>query len=484
MSDKLVVSRVDEAYIRVRADPGIMMELSDAFTFDVPGARFTPAYKNRGWDGKIKLFHQLTGCIYTGLRERVRAFAEKRGYEYEEATDFSTTEFSVKEADAFIDALRVPEKFERRDYQVKSFVQCVRDGRALLLSPTNSGKSFIIYLLIRWHSMQYSTRALVIVPRLSLVHQLESDFRDYGLSGDCVFKITGGVDKNVEPPAITITTWQSVYKMPKEWFDQFDLVVGDEAHEFKAKSLISIMTKLSGCRFRFGTTGTLDGAETNELVLEGLFGPVRRFITSAELIEQKFSADFDVKAIVLKHDGRPKDSDYAAEMKYLEESPARNRFLKNLALSLKGNTLLLFQHIERHGQVLHDMISAEAGDRSVHFIHGDIDVDEREEIRRLLETEDDAVLCASYGTFSMGVNAPNLRNTVFASPYKSKIKVLQSIGRGLRRTETKTRSTLFDISDDMSVGRRKNHTLGHFLERVKIYSEEDFPFKIYPVCLK
>ena len=262
---------------------------------------------------------------------------------------------------------------------------------------------------------------------------------------------------------------------------------GDEAHLFKAKSLTTIMSKLTDCKYRFGFTGTLDGTQTNKMVLEGLFGAAKKVTTTSELIEQKHLADFKIKCLLLKYPEEicklMKGQDYQTEIDYIVRSPERNNFIKNLALSLEGNTLLLFQFVEKHGKILHDLISKEA-DCKVFFVHGSVDGDEREQIRKIVETEKKSIIVASYGTFSTGVNIKNLHNIIFASPSKSRVRNLQSIGRGLRKSETKTESVLFDIADDFSMKSYRNHTLLHFIERTKIYGEEKFPFKVYPVNLK
>jgi superfamily II DNA or RNA helicase len=265
------------------------------------------------------------------------------------------------------------------------------------------------------------------------------------------------------------------------------VVIGDEAHLFKAKSLTTIMTKLENCGLRFGFTGTLDGTQTNRLVLEGLFGAAKKVTTTSDLIEQKHLADFTIKALVLKY---PEDTckliktfDYRDEINWIVTSPERNNFIKNLTLSLKGNTLLLFQFVEKHGKVLFDLIN-NATDRKVFFVSGSVEGEEREKIRKIVEQETDAIIVASYGTFSTGVNIRNLHNIVFASPSKSRVRNLQSIGRGLRKSETKLSSRLYDIADDFSYLKFRNHTFFHFIERMKIYKEEGFPYKIYKIDLK
>jgi superfamily II DNA or RNA helicase len=480
MKETIQVEKHDEVYIKVKCEPGIMMEMSEFFTFSVPGAKFMPAFRNKFWDGKIRLLNPMNGLLYAGLLSYVEDFCQKRNYDIEYLSDFATEEFSVKEAKEFIAKLKPT--LQPRDYQVEAFMHAVRERRALLLSPTASGKSFIIYLLVRY----YAKRTLIIVPTTSLVSQLASDFADYGFDSDTyVHRVFAGQDKGSTKP-ITITTWQSIYKLPSEFFSNFDVVIGDEAHLFKAKSLTSILAKIPNARYRFGFTGTLDGTQTHKLVLEGLFGPVRKVISTKELIDKKHLAEFNIKAIVLSYpdDIRKmiiRSANYQAELDYLVACEARNKFIKNLALSLEGNTLILYQYVEKHGVVLEKMLKD--NNRPVYFVSGSVDGEEREQIRKVVENESNAIIVASFGTFSTGVNIKNLHNIIFTSPSKSRIRNLQSIGRGLRKSDTKTAATLYDIADDFSWKSKKNFTLLHFMERVKVYNEEKFKYKIYKVSL-
>lgn len=478
--DTVILRTYDDVHDKIICDPGIAMEIADYFTFDVPGAKFTPAYRSKVWDGKLRIFNPMVSLLYCGLRQHLEQFCKSRDYPVEYEGQFADTEFSLYEANEFITKLEP--KHMPRDYQMDAFVHAVRKRRSLLLSPTGSGKSLIIYLL----SCYYRSKTLVIVPTTSLVHQMASDFEDYGLPKGLIHKIMSGQEKSTDAPFV-ISTWQSIYKMPKSFFQQFKVVIGDEAHLFKAKSLISIMSKLTDCKYKFGFTGTLDGTQTNKLVLEGLFGPVRRVTTTADLMEQKHLAELMIKCLLLKYPDDVKKIaskyDYQAEMDFLVRNDKRNIFIKNLALSLSGNTLLLFQYVEKHGKVLHDLIAKEAVDRNVYFISGAVDGEKRDEIRRIIETETNAIVVASYGTSSTGINIRNLSNVIFASPSKSRVRNLQSIGRGLRTTETKTSAILYDIADDLSWKSSRNHTLNHFVERVKIYNSEQFKYKVYNIEL-
>jgi superfamily II DNA or RNA helicase len=219
-------------------------------------------------------------------------------------------------------------------------------------------------------------------------------------------------------------------------------------------------------------------------VLEGLFGPSYKVTRTDELMRQGHLSQLDIQCLVLKHPPQKFDV-YEDEIQYLIGHEQRNNFIKNLSLDLKGNTLVLYARVESHGAILYDKINKNKGDnRKVFFIHGGVDAEERELVREITERESNAIIVASYGTFSTGINIKNLHNVIFASPSKSRIRNLQSIGRVLRKGKDKVKATLYDISDDCSTKNRRNYTLNHFIERIKTYNEENFNYEIITIQLK
>jgi len=491
----IIISKKNEVYSKITCEKHIAQEISEFFTFYVPGYQFVPAFRNRIWDGKIRLFNLQSSLLYRGLTYYIEQFAESRGYtfEYQDGLD-TEDEYSRYHAEKFISELNIHARgdpIEVRDHQINAYIHAMQKRRALLVSPTASGKSLIIYLIFQQLYKYQKLKGLVIVPTTSLVEQLYSDFADYNNESmePQLHRIYQGKEKESDKPLI-ISTWQSLYKMPKEYFEQFDYIIGDEAHLFKAQSLTSILTSCINAKYRFGLTGTLDGTKTHKLVLEGLFGPVKKVISTKELIDKDQLSKFEIKCLVLKHTDEisklMKGKTYAEEIDYLISNEARNKFIKNLAVSLGTNTLVLFQMVDKHGRILYDMIkdTKNIGDRKVFFVYGGTETTDREEIRKIMEIENDAIVVASFGTFSTGINIRNLHNIIFAMPTKSTIRTLQSIGRGLRQNDGKEIATLYDISDDMRVNKHMNFTLKHFVERVRIYNEEKFPFKIYKIGLK
>ncbi len=483
----LIISKKNEVYLHVEAEPHIYYELKDAFQFEVPNAKFAPAYKNKWWDGHIYLFNINTQEIYVGLLDKLIRFCEQHNYTYEFRDNkyyglpFEVNEMISKEG--VKDYMTSICKYAPRDYQVEGVYDALRHNRKLLISPTASGKSLMIYSIVRYY-VEKEQNILIVVPTTSLVEQMYKDFADYGWDvGSFCHKIYAGKERETDSQVI-ITTWQSIYKLPKQYFSRFNVVVGDEAHNFKSKSLVSIMTKLFDAKYRFGFTGTLDGSQTHKWVLEGLFGPSYKIIKTDELMKKGHVATLDINILLLKHSPN-KFENFEEEVQYIINHEKRNKFIKNLALDLKGNTLILFSRVEGHGQPLYDLINNSTTDnRHVFFVHGGVDTENREKVREITEKENNAIIVASYGTFSTGVNIRNLHNVIFASPSKSRIRNLQSIGRVLRKGNNKTKATLYDIADDISYKSRKNYTLNHLIERIKIYNEENFNYDIVNIPFK
>lgn len=493
---------INNVNMQVVCEPSIIMELADKLTWKAANYKFHTKYKARMWDGNITKINRMSGVVNVGLAQVIKKFCDKSGYTVSFDEELTYASVSEHELTEFIKTLNIPEKFAIRDYQFTSILKCIRSGRRTLLSPTSSGKSLMIYIITQWYKEH---KNLVIVPTIGLVTQLEKDFIDYGYTGT-IHKSTKGLSRDNNIPAdIVITTWQSLdngkSRMPLQWYSQFGAVFGDEAHGCKAASLIKILESLVNCRFRFGTTGTLDDDPLNEHTIIGLFGPKYQAITTKEMIDQGYASKLKIKCIVLKYDEatckkfvpKPKDKDgkkhpdnieYPDEIDFLVNCNSRNVFIKNLTLSLKGNKLVFFKIID-HGKMLYDLIAETSTDKVFH-IDGAVSGDNRETIRKAIELEENSTLVASLGTTSTGISINRLHHMIAASPSKGKIKVLQSIGRMLRLHEEKqdTGAVLYDIVDDLSYKTHQNFTLKHFVERCKIYDAEQFDYQIYNVKVK
>jgi superfamily II DNA or RNA helicase len=498
MSEVIKVEKIDDVYMKLVADSGTLQELSEFFSFRPEGYMYSPKFKARVWDGYIRLTTPFKPFLYIGLLNYLKEFAETREYTLNIDKDLEDLEEieTIPDSYGYELAKEIGIKLDLRDYQNDYIVNAIRHKRSLSLSPTSSGKSLMIYLIQQhyWQSLQH--RTLIIVPTISLVHQMAGDFIDYGCNPDLIYKIQGGVDKNTQSP-IVISTWQSLQKLPKDWFDQFRVVIGDEAHLFTGKSLTGILEKCTDAPYKFGFTGTIGkDSKTHRMVLQGLFGPIKKYVSTKNLIDSGTVADFKIKALVLSYNQETKDAfrknirniqkekRFHAEKEFITNNTKRNLFIRNLVWSLEGqNNLILFELVEKHGKVLEPLLRKEG--RTLHFIYGNTPGEERERIRHLIENdkEKNHDILASYGVFSTGVSLKRLDNLILASGSKSEVRILQSIGRTLRKGNGADNATLYDITDDLSHGSYSNYTLEHFKKRIEIYSSEQFPFRIFNISL-
>jgi superfamily II DNA or RNA helicase len=485
----VIIEKKNEVYLRLICEPHILYELAPYFTFEVPGAKFAPAYKRGGWNGQISLLSKSTGEIYCGLLDKIIAKIKNHGYTYEfKNSKFYGCPFEVNEGishegiTAFVNAVGHKAELTPYEYQINAIYECLRYNRKTIVSATSSGKSLMIYCIAKYYLMN-DLKVLCVFPTTSLIHQMYKDWESYGYnSEDNIHMIYSGREHKTKLP-VTFSTWQGIYENEKAFFDNYDVIIVDECHSVKSKSLINIMKNCHDIKYRFGFTGTLsnndDGKAVNELTITGLFGPSYKTINTKELIEKGRAAKLDIKCLVLKHDEQ-KFQTFEDEVQYLITNEKRNNYIKNLALSLKGNTLLIFSRVETHGEILYNLIQGDCDkNRKIFFVHGGVEAKEREEVREIVERENNAIIVASYGVFSTGISIKNLNNIIFGFPSKGKIRVLQTIGRGLRKSKTKDRAVLYDIADNCG----NNYTLNHFVERVKLYNEEEFEYEIYNVDL-
>jgi superfamily II DNA or RNA helicase len=490
MSD-IIISKKNEVYIKLECEPHILHELAPHFTFSVESAKFMPQYRGKGWNGEIRLLSTTTGEVYAGLLDRVIAKIKNYGYTYEFVDNkYYGLPFEINEEislEGVKGYMNYIGKFSPYDYQIDTVYECLRYNRKTVISATSSGKSFMIYAVIRYY-VSKGLNCLVVFPTTSLIHQMIKDWSEYGWDVDqYCHMIYSGQEKKTDK-LVTLSTWQSIHKLERSFFEDYDCVVVDECHGCKSKSLIDIMKKSHNAKYRFGFTGTLSNgskdSQTHEWVISGLFGPPYKAVGTKELIEKGRASKLDIHCLVLKHNPQ-RFNKYEDEIQFIINNDKRNKFIKNLALDLKGNTLILFSRVETHGLPLYELINIDVEDkRKVFFVHGGVDVQEREQVREITERENNAIIVASYGVFSTGISIKNLHNVIFASPSKSRIRNLQSIGRVLRKGSNKDKATLYDIADDTTYNSKKNYTLNHFIERIKIYNEEDFNYEIIPITLK
>jgi len=495
MASTITVRRGNASKVQLGfSSMGIMSMLDEHLTFEVEGARFTPKFKSGQWDGKIRLFDKRNMTMPTGLVDNMKQFANRYNVDVvEEWLPPKEVAPSMDVVADFVKSLNLP--FVPYPHQIKALLRIIKKRRTVILSPTSSGKSLIIYMACEWFKrINPDENILVIVPSVGLVSQMADDFVGYG--GEAPFGIKAGVNKEDSiGHRVIVSTWQSIYKEPRSFFEARNITTcfADEAHRAKAKSMQDLMDKLPDCYNRIGLTGTLSGEHVDELVIEGNFGAPYRVITTSQLMEQGMVANLHIKCMVMDYeeelkqtltmkDGKARKYEYKDEIKWLTECEERSQMLIKLATSLKGTTVLLFNTIE-HGKYIRDEIE-KITDKPVYYIAGEVSGKKREEIRKKAEMGE-CILVASTGTTSTGISIKRLDNLILAHPSKSVVLTLQSIGRILRLADDSDNNVkCYDICDDLSTPKRKNFTLRHGEDRLGFYSSENFDFSIQKIKIK
>lgn len=493
-------------HLEIQCERGIAQEISDYFTFRPKNYMHHPKFKARIWDGYIRVFSVKDCLLYVGLLDLLEKFAEEREYTLDIHKDVRYGD-NVTEQDITDLAVKLKIPFTLHDFQLKYITTAINDGRSLNLSPTSSGKSLIQYMMAMYYIINYDARILIVVPRIQLTQQMMKDFVSYNCP-DGLIGMMGDGKKDDPGTRIVISTWHTLSKKGSDFFNQFACVLGDEAHTFDSKSLTTIMDNLPECYFRHGFTGTISSeSKVHRLNLQGMFGKIRKYVSTKEMIENDVTAKFKIRAILLNHSKEDKkhfrsvlkelENDpkiqqarkgkmkYPLEKVFLKSSDARNQFIKNLVASLGGkNNLILFDDVDTHGKVLAEMLERDG--RVVLFIHGKVKVEERERMREAIETNPEKVydIVASSGTTSTGVSIKRIDNAIFASGTKGEVKTLQSIGRLLRKGNGSDDTVLYDIGDLLtSSTNNANYSYQHFSRRLEIYAEEGFDVKVYTVDL-
>ena len=457
-------------------------EISQYFTITIPDSQFMRKGHRKYWDGKLRLYNKRNSTLYTGLLKNLIEFAKERKYSIDIDDNLIPDEnWTLKDLDEFLRSLSLPVNL--RDYQKDALIICINKKRCVIESSTGSGKSLVIYSLIRYLKER---KILLIVPTLTLISQMRSDFVKYSEDDkwnfdDNVHVITGGVAKESDKN-VFLSTWQSLYNLEKSYFEQFDSVIVDETHLAHSTSFRHILENSTNADERFGFTGTLQETETHLMTILGLLGQATKVTNTQELQKKKILSNINIDMILLKYPEevckRVVELNYDEEIDVILENDKRNELILNLAEKGSGNILILTSQVKKSGVGLYDLINENAKNKDVFFIYGETDQQLREEVRWYAEEHDNVVIIATYQVFSTGVNIKNLRTILFAIAGKSKIRNLQSIGRGLRTHENKDHLKLIDIGDDFRYKNKVNYAFKHFEERYKLYIKEGFPVNI------
>jgi len=496
--DTIYVSPFNEAFIRVRGTEAVEMHLSDHLKFRSPTARWSKKVKMRLQTGDVYLYNRKDHLVLKGLYNRILLFARVNNYKIKSTlTDEATVPMERAESYASKVLVNIKDKgaVHLDKYQQDAVAKAIHYERLLLLSPTSSGKSAMMYAMVRWY-LSYKKRIVIIVPSTWLVDQMYQDFVQYAKDIDPKFdpektfhRLYSGQPRKFSQPCL-ITTWQTLSLLETKFFNGFDVIIGDEAHGFNAKVLSLMMKTNVRSKVRIGMTGTIDDLKVHLYNLEGYFGPTYQVSTTKTLMDEGRVSQLSIEFICLNYknfDQLLESKGYASKhrLEYTEEVDLiqnvqkRTDFIAQLgAKVIKGTTLILFQNIAHGKAIVESLKAMNLDDIDVHYIDGQVEVDGRQEIKSIVESSKRHVIVASYGVLRQGVSIPSIDAIIFAHPTKSKIRSLQSIGRGLRLKDGKSSCTLYDIVDIFSSAGRASYCSVHGRERASFYQAEQFDMNI------
>lgn len=535
MMYKLVCQDMNESYCSIDfsgiediyKQSDIKVLIADMLSAYVEGYRFTPSYRAGLWDGKERLYKLDENMMYFPkgmwryLQRKIDTLPDKSvQFEYISSTVYD--QVSRETFMEFVKTLEMP--FEPYDYQIDASLESINSGRMTIGAATGAGKSCIIYLIMSWFR-HCDMRSVLIVPNVSLVEQMYSDFKDYGIKNiEDVHRISAGREKHFNH-IMTISTWQSLYNSPA-LFEDVDAILVDEVHGAKSNVFAEIiMPAAINCKYRIGLTGTMPPGYVDKLKILGALGPHKKFINAQGLIERGLATPVEIKMMYFNYSEADKEfakklKKYPDEIDWLNSHRGRNSTIAKYVnqISKSGNTLVMFTKNDHGKTLLEEFLKVKFGVSNIVFlekitpkrlaeipdgvqrvfvntitdkdlktiakagfsteqfvslsqyhvylIYGKVDSDVREEVRQLLEHLEDAVVFASFGTTSTGVSIKRIHNIVLASTTKSGIRLNQTIGRGMRLHTEKEKMKLWDISDDLS---RKNKQ-GEVIESSKNHS--------------
>jgi superfamily II DNA or RNA helicase len=488
----IIIHKKNHATVIVECTNTIAKELYNYFSAFANNYRFAPLYKAKMWDGKIRFFSITTNELPIGLVYKLYEFSRLGNYTIE-CKYSQQNSLTREELQRFIDTLGLPPEIEVRPYQFEAIYDCITNKVLSIEASTASGKSLMIYIICRILTMM-GKKTLLVCSQQQLVEQMFGDFEDYGWEPEkYCHRIYSGQKKIYNSPVI-IACWQSlITEKVKESnpYELFDCMILDEAHGAKAKSIKDLSNWCVNAAYRFGFSGTYPDPDTADyLTITGSTGAVKTVATYQMLQAEGYIAKLKIYNMILSYSPAFKravftdcGTDYKAQSDMINNAPERNQFLLKMIQNLKGNVLVLFTKKEAHGYILKELFERELKGKRVLYIDGDVPIEDREDIRRLIETRDDIVLLGTYGCLSTGTNMKNLMHLVFASGYKSRVKTMQAIGRSLRLHKNKLYAKLYDVVDDVSFIDRKNdirfvnHSFNHYVERSKYYINEGWDVK-------
>ena len=475
-------------------------QLCISYNKDVKNARFSPRYKSGAWDGKINFMKgkYLPASSYQYLF----SICEQFGFncEISNLDTLFDDDIDYDEFKEWCDEFFKNNEKKPRYYQIDAAYKALKYRRCLLQLATSSGKTMILFIIISWLLTHRDVKKVVIVvPKIDLVLQTGQDIDEYNNGQlDLKFQQIFSGCKITPDANIFIGTYQSLCKECPEYFSQFDVCLVDEVHLATNASQIKIQEMIR-CPYRIGVSGTIPLPKyADGMALTSNFGPILVDIKAKQLQEEGYISnckitqvrldyvpeakkeDFKQAKKMLVKSGKGKDM-FQLENKYVNESEKRINIIVKLISHTTKNTMVLFHNVE-YGKKIYRYLK-ENTNKQVYYIDGQIDKKIRENIRAMMEVKNDVVLVASFGTSSTGISINNIFNIFFVSSYKSISTVLQSIGRGLRKSDKigKDFVNIYDMSDDLYSG---CYEMAHARERIKIYEGQGFPYEIKKLKVK
>jgi superfamily II DNA or RNA helicase len=442
----------------------IVKEIKEFLTFYVPGFRFMPRYQSGSWDGKTSLFNPTERSFPYGLLYHVLKFLKTSNHkDIKIETEIPKLFYGTNIEPVY------SLKFQPYDYQDLCIRTALKSSKGIIQSATGSGKSLIItYIIHNLMTNNLIKNALVIVPTKGLITQFCGDMAEYGIPETSLGQIHSS--KKEFDKDIVISTWQSLKNRP-DWVNQFDGVFVDEVHGVRASVLFDILKNAKKSQWRLGFTGTMPESELDSMKIQSYIGPVLKNITSNDIATLGHISTCNIKLINLcyKNLEIPKHSEYRDIRDIVFKHPFRMNLITHLAKKCPNTLLILVEKVEDEGEYLLSHLNSLGIDKKIVFLHGNVDTSLIEKYRKEAEHNNNLIIIATYGIFSQGINIKALKYIVMAVSYRSKIRVLQSIGRALRTHKDKEDGAyIFDICDDLKVFKRQKG------QRKKFYKSEGF----------
>lgn len=508
----ITIDKIDNTFLQINCSDELAFEIRDVFSCYSKNYKYHPKFKARIWNGKVSFFDVYTRTLPIGLLEDLINYFVENNYTYKfnfDVSELFDESFTNEILDEFIKSINIPEDKTPRYYQIDAIQQSLYRKRGVLELGTGGGKSALIYIIIRYLLEKYNFKCLLVVPSIALVNQMYSDFVEYGWknSEEFVDKLYSGQKLSNKP--ILISTWQSLMNKGRDFLGEFDAVLIDECHSLSDDSMKinnktkeraitvvkNILIKCEKSSYKFGFTGTVPDEECDYLTLFGYIGPKIFEKKTKELMDENFLSQISIANLIFKYPEKYakeyKDKSFQEEEKFVETYQPRMKLFNFILNSYETpqNTLILCRHID-HLKAIEKYLCDNLDDKfKVSLIYGEVKPEQREYLRKLMNQEDNMILLATYGTMRQGVNIPKIHNVIFASSYKAKITVIQSIGRGVRKCEEKDKLILWDLVDDLKYTTKfgnvkNNYIYEHWLMRLKYYKEQGFEYNNLKLSLK